>query len=162
MDHSVCCTQYPLGYVHLRHICVHLRFQSLSLASLQSRDNVATPMKVLILGAGVAGVASAWYFWRDGHDVTVVERNAGVALETSFANGGQLSYSYLAPLASPSGIPKIPPWLLRRDSPLPFTPELDPDPWRWILEVLAACDTRTTDGTTQRLLRPFFFSRALT
>ena len=58
-------------------------------------------MRVLILGAGVAGVASAWYFWRDGHDVTVLERNEAVALETSFANGGQLSYSYVAPLASP-------------------------------------------------------------
>src|SRR5512140_3577458 len=62
-------------------------------------------MKILILGAGVAGVASAWYFWRDGHEVTVLERNSGVALETSFANGGQLSYSYVAPLASPSPIP---------------------------------------------------------
>ena len=56
------------------------------------------------------------------------------SLETSFANGGQLSYSYVAPLASPSVIPKIPPWLLRRDSPLRFTPELDPDQWRWIVE----------------------------
>ncbi len=75
-------------------------------------------MKVLILGAGVAGVAAAWYLRRDGHEVTLLERNAAVALETSFANGGQLSYSYVAPLASPSVIPKIPPWLLRRDSPL--------------------------------------------
>src|SRR5260221_4363900 len=145
MDHSVCCTQYPLGYVHLRHICVHLRFQSLSLASLQSRDNVATPMKVLILGAGVAGVASAWYFWRDGHDVTVVERNAGVALETSFANGGQLSYSYLAPLASPSVIPQIPPWLLRRASPLRFPPENDPHQWRLIPQFPPARNAGTPD-----------------
>src|SRR5260221_6142564 len=118
-------------------------------------------MKVLILGAGVAGVASAWYFWRDGHEVTVLDRNEGVALETSFANGGQLSYSYVAPLASPSVIPKIPPWLLRRDSPLRFTPELDPDQWRWILEFLAACNTGTADETTERLLRLSFYSRAL-
>jgi D-amino-acid dehydrogenase len=118
-------------------------------------------MKVLILGAGVAGVASAWYFWRDGHDVTVVERNTGVALETSFANGGQLSYSYVAPLASPSVIPKIPPWLLRRDSPLRFRPELDPRQWRWIVEFLAACNTRTADDTTQKLLRLAFYSRSL-
>ncbi|MEP7069485.1 MAG: D-amino acid dehydrogenase [Usitatibacter sp.] len=118
-------------------------------------------MKVLILGAGVAGVASAWYFWRDGHEVTVLERNAGVALETSFANGGQLSYSYVAPLASPSVIPKIPPWLLRRDSPLRFRPELDPDQWRWCLEFLAACNGRTADVTTERLLRLSFYSRDL-
>jgi D-amino-acid dehydrogenase len=83
-------------------------------------------VKVLILGAGVAGVTAAWHFWRDGHEVTVLERNPGVALETSFANGGQLSYSYVAPLASPSVIPKIPPWLLRRDSPLRFRPSSIP------------------------------------
>jgi D-amino-acid dehydrogenase len=118
-------------------------------------------MKVIILGAGVAGVASAWYFWRDGHDVTVLERNTGVALETSFANGGQLSYSYVAPLASPSVIPKIPPWLLRRDSPLRFRPELDPDQWRWIVEFLAACNANTADDTTQKLLRLAFYSRDL-
>jgi D-amino-acid dehydrogenase len=118
-------------------------------------------MKILILGAGVAGVASAWYFWRDGHEVTVLERNTGVALETSFANGGQLSYSYVAPLASPSVIPKIPPWLLRRDSPLRFRPELDPDQWRWIVEFLAACNGATADDTTQKLLRLAFYSRDL-
>ena len=118
-------------------------------------------MKIVILGAGVAGVASAWYFWRDGHDVTVLERNAGVALETSFANGGQLSYSYVAPLASPSVIPKIPPWLLRRDSPLRFRPELDPGQWRWIVEFLAACNPRTAEDTTRKLLRLAFYSRDL-
>jgi len=118
-------------------------------------------MKILILGAGVAGVASAYYFWRDGHEVTVLERNEGVALETSFANGGQLSYSYVAPLASPSVIPKIPPWLLRRDSPLRFRPELDWDQWRWILEFLAACNDATADRTTERLLRLAFYSRDL-
>ena len=91
----------------------------------------------------------------------MLERNTGVALETSFANGGQLSYSYVAPLASPSVIPKIPPWLLRRDSPLRFTPELDPDQWRWILEFLAACNATTADLTTQRLLRLAFYSRDL-
>ena len=118
-------------------------------------------MKVLVLGAGVAGVASAWYLWRDGHEVTVIERNEAVALETSFANGGQLSYSYVAPLASPSVIPKIPPWLLRRDSPLRFKPELDPDQWRWCLEFLAACNQRTAARTTERLLRLAFYSREL-
>ncbi len=118
-------------------------------------------MKIFILGAGVAGVASAWYFWRDGHEVTVLERNTDVALETSFANGGQLSYSYVAPLASPSVIPKIPPWLLRRDSPLRFRPEIDPDQWRWILEFLAACNSKTADDTTQKLLRLAFYSRDL-
>ena len=118
-------------------------------------------MKALVLGAGVAGVACAYYLWRDGHDVTVLDRNDGVALETSFANGGQLSYSYVAPLASASVIPKIPPWLLRRDSPLRFRPELDFEQWRWILEFLAACNDATADRTTERLLRLAFYSRDL-
>ena len=118
-------------------------------------------MKVIVLGAGVVGVSCAWYLWRDGHEVTVLERNQGAGLETSFANGGQLSYSYVAPLASPSVIPKIPPWLLRRDSPLRFRPELDPDQWRWCLEFLAACNQRTADETTERLLRLAFYSRDL-
>jgi D-amino-acid dehydrogenase len=109
----------------------------------------------------VAGVACAYYLWRDGHEVTVLDRNDGVALETSFANGGQLSYSYVAPLASASVIPKIPPWLLRRDSPLRFRPELDWDQWRWILEFLAACNDATADRTTERLLRLAFYSRDL-
>lgn len=118
-------------------------------------------MRVLILGAGVVGVASAYCFWRDGHDVTVLERNGAVGLETSFANGGQLSYSYVAPLASPSVIPKLPPWLLRRDSPLRFRPELDARQWRWCLEFLAACNQRTADRSTERLLRLAFYSRDL-
>jgi D-amino-acid dehydrogenase len=118
-------------------------------------------MKVIVLGAGVAGVACAYYLWRDGHEVTVLERNPGVALETSFANGGQLSYSYVAPLASPSVIPKLPPWLLRRDSPLKFVPEVDWEQWRWCLEFLAACNGKQADLTTQRLLRIAFYSRSL-
>jgi D-amino-acid dehydrogenase len=118
-------------------------------------------MKVIVLGAGVVGLSCAWYLWRDGHQVTIVERNRGVGLETSFANGGQLSYSYVAPLASPSVIPKLPPWLLRRDSPLRFKPELDPDQWRWCLEFLAACKRSTAEETTRRLLRLAFYSRDL-
>src|SRR3954465_3179938 len=118
-------------------------------------------MKVIVLGAGVVGVSCAWYLWRDGHEVTVLERNAGAGLETSFANGGQLSYSYVAPLASPSVLPKLPPWLLRRDSPLRFKPSIDPDQWRWCLEFLAACNQRTADETTRRLLRLAFYSRDL-
>ena len=118
-------------------------------------------MKVIVLGAGVVGLSCAYYLWRDGHQVTIVERNRGVGLETSFANGGQLSYSYVAPLASPSVIPKLPPWLLRRDSPLRFRPEIDPDQWRWCLEFLAACNQKTADETTRRLLRLAFYSRDL-
>lgn len=68
---------------------------------------------VVVLGAGIIGITSAYYLNRAGHQVTVIERNAEAGLKTSYANGGQLSYSYVAPLAGPGVIPKIPPWLLR-------------------------------------------------
>jgi D-amino-acid dehydrogenase len=118
-------------------------------------------MRVTVLGAGVVGLASAYYLARDGHDVTVVDRNDGVALETSFANGAQLSYSYVAPLAGPGVLPKIPPWLLRRDSPLRFYPKCDPNQWRWLAEFVLACNARQSDRTTRRLLGLSFYSRRL-
>lgn len=118
-------------------------------------------MRVLILGAGVAGITSAYFLARDGHEVTLVDKNAGVALETSYANGGQLSYSYVAPLASPGVLPKIPPWLFRRDSPLRFEPAMDPHQWRWCLEFLAECNQTQADITTRRLLALSFYSRSL-
>ncbi len=94
-------------------------------------------MHVVVLGAGVAGLSSAYYLARDGHQVTVVERSSGVALATSYANGAQLSYSYVVPLAGPGVLPKIPPWLMRPDSPLRFYPAWDPHQWRWLLGIRA-------------------------
>ncbi len=117
-------------------------------------------MKVLVLGGGVVGLAAAYALARDGHEVAVVERNAGVGLETSYANGGQLSYSYVAPLAGPGVLPKIPPWLLARDAPLRFRPALDWRQWRWCLEFVLACNRRQADLTTRRLLRLAYYSRA--
>ena len=118
-------------------------------------------MKICVLGAGVAGMTSAYFLWHAGHDVTVVERNAGVGLETSYANGGQLSYSYVAPLAGPGVLPKVPPWLLRRDSPLRFSPRLDFFQWRWCLQFVLACNAAQSELTTSRLLRLSFYSRKL-
>ena len=109
----------------------------------------------------MVGLASAYYLVRDGHEVTVVDRNDGVALETSYANGAQLSYSYVAPLAGPGVLPKIPPWLLRRDSPLRFYPSWDVDQWRWLLEFVLACNRRQSDLTTRRMLALAFYSRRL-
>lgn len=118
-------------------------------------------MRIAVLGAGVIGLTTAWWLSRDGHEVVVVDRNDGVALETSYANGAQLSYSYVAPLAGPGVLPKIPPWLLRRDSPLRFYPQLDPDQWRWLLRFVLACNKSTSDRTTRRLLALSFYSRRL-
>ena len=118
-------------------------------------------MKVCVLGAGVAGMTSAYFLWTAGHDVTVVERNAGVGLETSYANGGQLSYSYVAPLAGPGVLPKVPPWLLKRDAPLRFSPRLDFFQWRFCVQFVLACTAAQSELTTSRLLRLSFYSRRL-
>jgi D-amino-acid dehydrogenase len=116
-------------------------------------------MRVVVIGAGVVGLASAWYLVHDGHDVTIVDGREGVAQGTSFANGAQLSYSYVAPLAGPGVLPKIPPWLLRRDSPLRFYPAFDPQQWRWLFAFVRACNARQSELTTRRLLTLAYDSR---
>lgn len=118
-------------------------------------------MRICVLGGGVVGVATAYYLSRDGHDVTVVEQGAGPALETSFANGGQLSYSYVAPLADPAVIPKLPSWLIRADSPLQFVPRFEPQQWRWLLRFLSACTHSAAREATVQLLALGFYSRSL-
>ncbi len=118
-------------------------------------------MRVCVLGAGVIGITTAYYLNKAGHQVTMIERNAHAGLETSYANGGQLSYSYVAPLAGPGVVPKIPPWLLRRDSPLRFYPRFDLDQWRWCLAFIAACNRPQAEISTVHLLRLAYYSRDL-
>ncbi len=96
-------------------------------------------MKVLVLGGGVIGVSSAYYLARAGHEVTVVERQSGAALETSFANAGEISPGYASPWAGP-GIPyKAVKWLMMPFGPLVIRPRVDPAMWAWILRMLRNC-----------------------
>lgn len=118
-------------------------------------------MRVVIVGAGVVGMTTAWRLAEDGHEVTVLERHNGPGEETSFANGGQLSYSYVAPLAGPGVMSKVPGWLLRRDSPMRFRPAADPAQWRWLAAFMGACNAATSEATTRKLLRLGFYSRDL-
>ncbi|WP_404992726.1 D-amino acid dehydrogenase [Cupriavidus pauculus] len=118
-------------------------------------------MRVAIVGAGVVGMTTAWRLAKDGHEVTVVERHDGPGEETSFANGGQLSYSYVAPLAGPGVLSKVPGWLLDRDSPMRFRPSADPAQWRWLMAFMRACNASTSEATTRKLLRLAFYSRDL-
>ena len=103
-------------------------------------------MKVIVLGAGIIGVSTAWYLLEQGHEVTVVDRQPDAALETSFANGAQISVSFCEPWAHPSAPLKVLKWLLRDDSPLLFRPKLDPHQWRWGLSFLTQC----TDAAFER------------
>jgi len=96
-------------------------------------------MHVLVLGAGLSGVASAWYLRQAGHEVTVIDRQPGVALETSFANGGQVSVSHPEPWANPRAPAQILRWLGREDAPLLFRPRADWRQWAWGLRFLAEC-----------------------
>ena len=118
-------------------------------------------MHIIVLGAGVAGLTTAYCLARDGHHVTVVDREHGPARGASYANGGQLSYSYVAPLAGPGALRDLPLWLLDRNSPLRFHPRLDPHQWRWCLQFLAACTGRQSRRATERLLTLSLYSRAM-
>jgi D-amino-acid dehydrogenase len=96
-------------------------------------------MKILILGSGVIGVATAHYLAEAGHEVTVVDRKPGPALETSFANAGEVSPGYASPWAGP-GIPvKAIKWLLMRHGPLVIRPVVDPHMWSWVFRMLRNC-----------------------
>ncbi|MET0942063.1 MAG: D-amino acid dehydrogenase [Mesorhizobium sp.] len=96
-------------------------------------------MKILILGSGVIGTATAHYLAEAGHEVEVVDRQPGPALETSFANAGEVSPGYSSPWAGP-GIPvKAVKWLLMRHGPLVIRPLIDPHMWAWVLQMLRNC-----------------------
>lgn len=116
-------------------------------------------MKVIVLGAGVIGVASAWYLAKAGHEVIVLERNSGAARETSFANGGQISVSHAEPWANPSAPFKMLKWLGREDAPLLFRLRADPAQWRWGLKFLLECGRRRSLQNMTQLLNLGIYSR---
>lgn len=116
-------------------------------------------MHICIIGAGVIGVTTAWALAREGHEVTVLESRGEAGLETSYANGGQLSYSYVAPLAEPGVLPSLPTWLLSPDSPLRFRPRLDPGQWCWGAAFLRNCRADVVKRTTAQMLTLSYLSR---
>ncbi len=96
-------------------------------------------MKMVVLGAGVTGVATAWYLCKAGHEVTVIDKREGPGLETSFANGGQISVSHAEPWANPRAPLQILRWLGREDAPLLFRLRADWQQWRWAVAFLRQC-----------------------
>jgi D-amino-acid dehydrogenase len=103
-------------------------------------------MKTVVMGAGIIGISTAWYLLEAGHEVTVIDRQKDAALETSFANGAQISVSFCEPWANAEAPFKVAKWLLRDDAPLLFRPRLDPQQWRWGLSFLTQC----TDAAFER------------
>lgn len=116
-------------------------------------------MHVLILGSGVIGTTIAYYLAKAGHQVTVVDRQPGPALETSYANAGEVSPGYSAPWAGP-GVPlKAIKWMLMQHSPLVIKPMLDPAMWRWTLAMLRNCTESAYQINKSRMVRVAEYSR---
>jgi len=116
-------------------------------------------VKVLVLGSGVIGVTSAYYLARAGHEVTVIDRQPKPALETSFANAGEVSPGYSSPWAGP-GVPvKAAKWLLMKHGPLVIRPKLDPVMWLWLLKMLRNCTTARYAVNKSRMIPIAEYSR---
>jgi D-amino-acid dehydrogenase len=116
-------------------------------------------MKVLVLGSGLLGVITAYELGKRGFDVTVLERNADCARETSFANGGQLSYTHAEPWATPGVLKKLPKWLVHSDSPLVIRPRIDPDMVRWGIKFLRNCTHSHANINCANILRLGLYSK---
>ena len=113
-------------------------------------------MKVVVLGAGIIGVSTAWHLLERGHDVTVVERQPEAALETSFANAAQISVSYCEPWANRDAPLKALKWMFRDDAPLLFRPRWPWgdgwQQWRWGLKFLAQCNDAAFERNVRQLV----------
>jgi D-amino-acid dehydrogenase len=116
-------------------------------------------MKIVVLGAGVIGVTSAWYLAKAGHDVTVIDRQAGPSLETSFANAGEISPGYSSPWAAP-GIPmKAIKWMFMKHAPLIIQPRPDLAKLGWMAQMLSNCTTAAYQTNKRRMVRLAEYSR---
>ncbi len=117
-------------------------------------------MRVVVLGGGVVGVASAWYLAQAGHEVVVIERESQAGMDTSFANGGQISVCHAEPWANPKTPWKALQWLCEEDAPLLFRLKADWRQWRWGLRFLQECLPGRARSNLQNLVRLGLYSRA--
>src|SRR5437868_15451701 len=117
-------------------------------------------MKVIVMGAGIIGVSTAWHLLEQGHEVTVIDRQRDAAMETSFANGAQISVSFCEPWANAGAPFKVAKWLLRDDAPLLFRPKLDPRQWIWGLTFLTQCTDAAFERNVQQLVALGRYSHA--
>jgi D-amino-acid dehydrogenase len=117
-------------------------------------------MKVVVLGAGLLGVTSAYYLRQLGHEVTVIDRQSHVGAETSFANGGQISVSHAEPWANPGAPWKVMKWLMHEDAPLLFRLRADWQQWRWCWRFFRECSPARTRHNITQIVRLGTYSRA--
>ena len=116
-------------------------------------------MRVIVLGAGLLGVTSAYFLQQLGHEVTVIDRQAAPGAETSFANGGQISVSHAEPWANPSAPLKVLQWLGKEDAPLLFRLRADMRQWLWGLSFLRNCTPARTRHNIEQIVRLGTYSR---
>ena len=116
-------------------------------------------MKVLVLGAGVIGTSTAWYLTEQGHEVVVVDRRDAPGMETSFANGGQISVCHAEPWANPDAPSKILQWIWRDDAPLLFRLRMDPAQWSWGIRFLLECTPSNTRANIAEIVKLSLYSR---
>lgn len=119
----------------------------------------ASSQNVCIIGAGIVGAASAYLLAKEGWRVTVVDRAEAAGRGTTFANGAQLSYSYVEPLATPDALCSLPKWLLNPKSPLKWRPRLEFAHACWLAQFMACCRPSAVRKTTQALLALSFLAR---
>ena len=117
-------------------------------------------MRVIVLGAGLLGVTSAYYLQQQGHEVTVIDRQATPGAETSFANGGQISVSHAEPWANPSAPLKVLQWLGQEDAPLLFRLRADMRQWLWGLSFLRNCTPERTRHNIRQIVSLGTYSRS--
>ncbi len=116
-------------------------------------------MKVVVLGSGIVGVSTAYYLARAGHEVVVIDRQPSPAMETSFANAGEVSPGYSSPWAGPGMPLKAIKWMLHKHSPLVIRPRIDIFMFRWLYRMLKNCNLQSYRINKSRMLRVATYSR---
>lgn len=117
-------------------------------------------MRVIVLGAGIIGVSTAWHLLQRGHDVTLVDRQPDAALETSFANAAQISVSYCEPWANREAPLKALKWMFDKQAPLLVRPQWDPAQWTWLMRFLTQCNDRAFERNLAQIVALGNYSHA--
>ncbi|AVO38658.1 D-amino acid dehydrogenase [Pukyongiella litopenaei] len=117
-------------------------------------------MRILVIGAGVVGVTTAWYLVQDGHQVTVVDQNPGPAEGASFGNAGGVCPGFAGPWAAPGMPQKALRWMFVQGAPLRIRPRLDPAQWRWLAAFLRNCTAARFAANKERMQRSAHYSKA--